>query len=212
MERKIVVLAESSKDGGLCVAGVDYNSGKWIRLVKKDGEPITKGIMQYADRTSVKILDCVRLYTIGSAATPIQPENVYLNTAINIQRIKKISLRELLEIHNLENHRNILGSNTHVIRANAERVGHSLELVKVNNAVLYRVPGSKGYDKLKLEFDYSDTHYYNMSVTDPDYYYVKDGTNLGDAILVISLANNNYKDYGYFKLVAKIFRLREKPI
>lgn len=97
-------------------------------------------------------------------------------------------MRELLKIHNLENHRNILGSNTHVIRADAERVGHSLELVKVNNTVLRRVQGSKGYDKSKLEFDYNNTHYYNMSVTDSDYFYIEDGTSLGDAILVISLA------------------------
>ncbi|MGD9567065.1 MAG: hypothetical protein AB7V48_01885 [Sedimentibacter sp.] len=207
MERNIVILTESSKDGGLCVAGVDFNTGKWIRLVKNDGEQITRNIMKYADGSSVEILDCVRVNTIGSAATPIQSENVYLNTATNIKRIKKISLRELLTIHNLENHRNILGSYNHVIRSNAEGVGHSLELVKVNNAVLHRVPGSNGYDKSKLEFDYNNTHYNNMSVTDPDYYYVEDGTSFGDAILVISLANNNYKDFGYFKIIAKIFRL-----
>lgn len=209
MEREIVVLTESSKDGGLCVAGVDYNTGEWVRFVKKDGKPITKAIMQYADRRSVEILDCIRVHTIGSAATPIQPENVYLNTAIRIKRIKKISLRELLRIHNLENHRNILGSYNHVIKSNAERVGHSLELIKVQNTILYKVPGPKGYNKSKLEFDYNNVHYTNMSITDPDYYYVEDGTSLGDAILIISLANINYKDYGYFKFVAKIFRLNK---
>lgn len=81
------------------------------------------------------------------------------------------------------------------------------ELVKVSNTVLHRVQGSKGYDKSKLEFDYNNTHYYNMSVTDSDYFYIEDGTSLGDAVLVISLANNNYMDFGYFKFVAKIFRL-----
>ena len=48
----------------------------------------------------------------------------------------------------------------------------------------------------------------NMSVTDPDYYDVKDGTRLGELILVVSLPDDEYsRNYGYFKFVAKIFRL-----
>lgn len=33
-KREIIVLTKSSKYGGLCVAGVDYNTGHWVRLVK----------------------------------------------------------------------------------------------------------------------------------------------------------------------------------
>ena len=207
MEREIVILTESSKDGGLCVAGVDYNTGKWIRLEKKDGKPITKGIMQYADRTSVEILDCVRLNTIGSAATPIQPENVYIDTTKSLKMIKKLTMRELLEIHKLENHMTVLGNSSHVIKSNINSVGHSLELIRVNNATLHKVMGANGYYKTKMDFVYNNLHYHNMSVTDPDYFKIEDGTRLGEVILVISIPDDDYsKIHGYFKFVAKIFK------
>lgn len=46
-----------------------------------------------------------------------------------------------------------------------------------------------------------------MSVTDLEYFEVKDGTRLGDVILVISIPDDDYsKINGYFKFVAKIFK------
>lgn len=116
-------------------------------------------------------------------------------------------MRELLEIHRLENHKKILGNNLHVIRSNINDIGHSLELVKVNNATLNRIMGSNGYYKTKLDFTYNNLHYHNMSVTDPDYFDINDGTSLGEVILVISIPDDDYsKANGYFKFVAKIFK------
>jgi len=89
---------------------------------------------------------------------------------------------------------------------NVENVDHSLELIKVQNAILHRVMGSNGYYKTKLDFVYNNLHYHNMSVTDPDYFKIEDGTRLGEAILVISIPDDDYsKIHGYFKFVAKIF-------
>ena len=42
--------------------------------------------------------------------------------------------------------------------------------------------GSNGNFKSKLDFYYNNSHYMNMSITDPDYYEVKDGTRLGELI------------------------------
>lgn len=37
MEKEIIILTKSAKYGGLCVAGVDFKTGEWVRLVKKGG-------------------------------------------------------------------------------------------------------------------------------------------------------------------------------
>lgn len=206
-KKEIIILTKSSKYGGLCVTGVDYNTGEWIRLVKKDGSQISMKDMRYADGSKIEILDCILAHTLGQAATPVQPENVYLNTTKNIEKIKKVSLKELIGIHGLENNRTLLGNNLHVIRSDVDKIGHSLELVKVKDAVLNRVMGSNGYLKSKLSFYYNNLFYKNMSVTDPDYYDIRDGTRLGNVILVISIPDDEYsKIHGYFKFVAKIFR------
>lgn len=207
MKKQIIILTKSAKYGGLCVAGVDFITGEWIRLVIRGGGQITNNIMRYQRGSNVEILDCVEVNILGSAATPIQSENVYLDTTKYIKKIKKISTRELLEIHNLEDHKTILGNNSHVIRSNINDIGHSLEIVKVNNAILYRVMVSKGCYKTKLDFNFNDLYYHNMSVTDSDYFGIKDGTRLGEVILVISIPDDDYsKINGYFKFVAKIFK------
>lgn len=89
MEKQVIILTKSAKYGGLCVAGVDFITGEWIRLVTRGGGQITRNIMRYQDGSSVEILDCVRVNILGSAATSIQPENVYLDTSKNIIKIKK---------------------------------------------------------------------------------------------------------------------------
>lgn len=206
-KNEIIILTKSSKYGGLCVAGVDKNTGQWIRLVTKDGGQINRNIMRYEDGSSIEILDCVCVDTLGTAATSIQPENVCIDTSKHIKKVKRFSIKELLEIHNLEKPKTILGNNYHVIRTNVDKVGHSLEIVKVQNAVINEVMGSNGYLKAKLDFCYNNIFYQNMSVTDPDYFGIKSGTKLGDVIIIVSLPDDEYsKLNGYFKFVAKIFK------
>ena len=38
MEKKIIILTKSKKHSGYCVAGIDYETGEWIRLVSSDSE------------------------------------------------------------------------------------------------------------------------------------------------------------------------------
>lgn len=205
-KKEIVILTKSIKYGGLCVAGIDYNTGEWIRLVRKDGGQVNNRIMSYENGSSVEILDCVRVHTIGSAATIIQPENVYLDTTKCIEKVKTVSMKKLLEIHKLENHQTLFGNKSHVVHSNINKIGHSLEIVKVQNTILYEVMSPQGYNKAKLDFYYNNNFYENISVTDPEYFHVPDGTKLGEVILVLSIPDDEWSaKNGYFKYVAKIF-------
>ena len=47
MEKKIIILTKSKKHSGYCVAGIDYETGEWIRLVSSDLE--TEGAVPCED-------------------------------------------------------------------------------------------------------------------------------------------------------------------
>ena len=36
MEKRIIIMTESSKFSGKCVAGIDVDSGEWVRLVSDE--------------------------------------------------------------------------------------------------------------------------------------------------------------------------------
>ena len=38
MEKTIIILTKSKKHSGYCVAGIDFETGEWIRLVSSDIE------------------------------------------------------------------------------------------------------------------------------------------------------------------------------
>lgn len=44
MRKKVILLTKSLKNGGYCVAGIDYYTGQWIRLVSGNQE--TKGALE----------------------------------------------------------------------------------------------------------------------------------------------------------------------
>ena len=47
MEKTIIILTKSKKHSGYCVAGIDYKTGEWIRLVSSDIE--TEGAVPMKD-------------------------------------------------------------------------------------------------------------------------------------------------------------------
>ena len=38
MKKTIIILTKSKKHSGYCVAGIDYETGEWIRLLSSDNE------------------------------------------------------------------------------------------------------------------------------------------------------------------------------
>jgi len=85
-------------------------------------------------------------------------------------------------------------------------VGHSLILVKVENLVIVH-PNVRS---TKANFRYGFATYENMSVTDPDFYHTSDQTEIGDAVLIMSLPDTPYQERNYYKFIAKIFPLPKK--
>lgn len=201
---QVIIMTKSIKYGGLCIAGFECETGNWVRLVSN--QTITNRNFVYGDKSIINILDKIEINILGSAATDIHKEDVYVDLTKPIIKLSAFSLRQALNIHSLENSQYVLGNNKHVIYQNPSYIGHSLEIVKVSNAVLYEVEGPHGI-KAKLDFSYNGNYYENLSITDPEYFGMQNRTKLGEVIIVVSIPDDEWsKNNGYFKFVAKIFK------
>lgn len=201
---QVVIMTKSIKYGGLCVAGFECKTGNWVRLV--NDQAITNRNFIYSNRSTINVLDKIEINILGSAATDIHKEDIYIDLTTPIIKLSALSLSQALDIYNLENNQYVLGNSRHAIYNDPSYLGHSLEIVKVSNAILYEVEGPNGV-KAKLDFVYNGTYYEKLSITDPEYFGMQNGTKLGDLIIVVSIPDDDWsRNNGYFKFVAKMFK------
>ena len=86
-------------------------------------------------------------------------------------------------------------------------MGYSLTLVRVSSLTISQTINTYNKPKTKASFFYNGKWYNNMSVTDPDFYSVPNGTRFDSAYLVISLPDTPFPEDCYYKFVAQIFPL-----
>ena len=201
---EVALLTKSKKNNGYCVAGIDVNSGGFVRLVSGDPEShgaLTDQDIQYKDKSFYNFLDVARIPIISKEPIEYQPENVLIERGQPWEKIGRLSLNDLLKLHPPENHFDILGNvYPYITNERISTVGYSLVLIKVENLIIsHPHPGST-----KADFEYRSTTYSNLSVTDPDYYHTPNQTVINHAILVVSLPDAPYMDRYFYKFVAKI--------
>lgn len=206
-EIEIVILTKSSKNNGYCVAGIDVNDNKWVRLISSDTEShgaLFNNNIQYQDKTFCDILDVVRVPILKEDPNKHQPENILINSEKCWEKINKFKLSDVFKIHPIETHQYLLGNADYYLTAGQiNTIGHSLILVKVSNLIINH-PRDK---TTKANFIYNSTQYENISVTDQNLYSVENGKKFSDAILVMSLPAVPFNQK-YFKFIAKIFPIK----
>lgn len=126
---QVVIMTKSVKYGGLCVAGFECKTGNWVRLVSN--QSITNRTFVYTDKSTINILDKIEINILGSVATDIHKEDIYIDLTKPIIKLSTLSLSQALDIHNLESNQYVLGNNKHAIYNDPSYIGHSLEIVKV---------------------------------------------------------------------------------
>lgn len=95
-EIELAVLTKSSKFSGYCVAGIDYESGKWIRLVTEDSEShgaVGAEDLTYENGEECQILDVVNVPITGIGQDILQPENVLMDTSKHLRLSGKLRLK-----------------------------------------------------------------------------------------------------------------------
>lgn len=209
MTKDIVILTKSTKRGGYCVAGIDIDSGEWVRLTSSDEwshGALTNAHMTYADGTACKVLDCVRVEVVREVPIAHQPENVLIDEKRKFQKLGEWTLQDVLRVHPPEQLDTVyVNTDPFLDEDGMERVDRSLVLIRVPWLRLFQRAINPEKTRVKVNFLYNDEFYNNISMTDPEYYGVEDQTNLKNAYIVVSLPDVPYDDGQYYKFIAKIF-------
>ena len=215
--RKLIILAESAKFNNYCVAGVDVETGKWIRPISEkpeleDAVPIDD--LKYPDGSRVELLDIAEIkFSDRAANNPIQPENFFYNQKYYWQKVGRVTLQELIDKRGFDqrdkifynNERSILGAN--VIKF-SER--ESLLLLPVEKLFI-SIEQAEDHKKFFGDFVYQGKNFYRFSVgdiavrnqfadKDAGKYFFKD-----NAVITFSLTNPYKKNAECYKMLAQIF-------
>ena len=94
MEKKIIILAKSVKHSGYCVAGIDYETGEWIRLVSKDEETeyaVPQKDLVCTDGKDIEVYDIVVCSILKNCGTEVQPENYLYDENVKWQKVGRSS-------------------------------------------------------------------------------------------------------------------------
>lgn len=203
--RKIIVMTKSSKYSGNCVTGIDVHTGEWIRLVTKD----EKSMGAVSDRNlilpngqSVDVLDVVEVSIEGKCDDKLHPENYYLDETKPIKKEGKVSFADVLCIHPAEVKDTLYGNNLE-FADDVESLGYSLVLAEVKDFEILHRTNRIGMQKTKANFVYRGRKYTNISITDPKFYKVVDGTVYEQAYIVMSIGAP--WEGKYYKYLSAVF-------
>lgn len=217
MIKQICILTKSYKHGGFCVAGIDINTGQWIRLVNSD-DPNTDEIRKeqmFLNGKPIECLDIIEYDFIKNISNGCQTENWLLNTTFKPRFIKSITIDELINLIKIEKDDYFIFNNSNLLSIDEiSKVNRSLFIFHVQNlkieATTYESYGEIRF-RYKCSFDYNNQQYTNISLTDPVYRDIaQDGLNLTNALIVASLPCVPYNDDLYYKFVAKIIPIEEQ--
>ncbi len=214
-EIRMLVLTKSTKNRNYCVAGIDVDTGKYVRLVSDDKETNgalsrTQVLYEAPNGQNYEIvpLDFVKVSYISQQVLYHQTENLLVGDKPVICRIKRISTDQLYTyLHPEEKNAVFKNSNNKISFEEAAGIHHSLETLLVNDLRIYvKDDAEKGSGKIKADFHSAGVSYSGFSVTDPK---MKNGDRFSRAIIVVSIAEKTFYNNQYYKFIAKVFPLEE---
>jgi len=210
---KLLCLANSYKEGGKCLAGIQLDAQnrplringrpRWIRPVCAT----TFGQVPNYLCAEAMILDIIEIDNADVCETSYQPENTTFDKD-SIRVLGKLERDILDEICDNEAFTTIFGNKGNTItKETIEEVGYSLMFVKIT-AFQIRQKKRQNYKRpqLRLTFRYRG-QVYNFPITDPDFLLkyalnnkILDGINSIYVVLSISVPFND----AYYKLVGTV--------
>ena len=206
----ILVLTKSAKNHELCVAGIDLDTNKLVRLVADDsGKEIKKKDFKVDDK-EVHIFDKI---TIMGTPAPleIQTENVILNKIDKI--VECYDTDKVNEaMSNIANNGDLLKTEEYAIpHKDISTYDKSLMVVEVSDFKTKITENNEGKPKTKAGFLYKNQQYDNISVTDSDYFKAEQKHKKCKIILSIPEKQYPKDDINgkHFKFIAKIFPIND---
>ena len=155
---KIVILANSRKLRGRCVAG-KYENGEWVRLVKNQHDPIP--VREAINLGMLNVFEVGGIVNRPSAEFNYHTENSSYTTTTFLGGLDVSKLDKLTD-----DVAYIFGTGSKMREAEAQKIDYSLLFVKVSNLQIYYKDGGQYPDKLRGQFSYRGVLYEDIAVTD----------------------------------------------
>jgi hypothetical protein len=220
--KQIIILANSRKPDGRCVAGKESNGGAWVRPISdRPGGSVSEEERHYQDGVDPRLLDIVDVPFVRHQPSPTQSENWLIDPAWYWDRVGEYPRSELdLLVDDIDDlwvngYSTVAGRNDRVPESAALAIDESLRFIHVAKLTIrVLAPGEMfGDAKRKVRGAFTlGGEAYDFTVTDPNIEKpFLAGTNgdydVGEQYLTISLAEP-HKGFGY-KLIAAAIRPAE---
>lgn len=212
--KRVLLLAVSCKQGGLCPGGLDLdNPSNWIRIVKDDGQA---GAVQGCEIDFAEPLDVIEFEGKPMPQGKQRENWVILNNSCRKVESKDESILEWA--YQQYSYHGFWGNFKSYLNEMefAAITQPSESILKVSNVRIYKNKNESGKAKAKIDFDWSGARYRLkwISMTDQNFYdRIDNGDVLFDnAMIVISIpkeiddwVNPNTGEKQAYKFVSKVF-------
>ncbi|MCK8824342.1 dual OB domain-containing protein [Fuchsiella alkaliacetigena] len=213
MRREIICLANSRKKSGRCIAGIDVETGEWIRPINSSGGALSLNQIAYKNGSLPEKLDIISIPLLKHQPSYYQPENFIIG---NGNWIKEGSFA-FSKLSNLTQSKNLLLFNNRdsVSKDELEEINfnkrYSLILIQPENVTFEKVDRSRFSDppQIRAKFTYGNYNY-NLSITDDSIESQFEECDYGNYRLnnniyfTISLASPFSENNRHYKLIAAV--------
>ncbi|MDV3427079.1 MAG: hypothetical protein LIR50_07830 [Bacillota bacterium] len=135
LNKRIVCLANSRKESLRCVAGIDVDSGEWIRPVLKNGAGLSFDNITCNDGSMPKLLDVINIGLIDREEDYLQPENYLIDRSFRWKKVGRLNVNDL---------KKYISSEKYIFYDECKRIQkdykadrrYSLMLIKPDNVIL----------------------------------------------------------------------------
>jgi hypothetical protein len=205
MKKQICIMTKSLKDRDYCVAGIDLQSGAWIRLVSsKDGGAFPKELF---DDNGIEVLDVVEVELKEHAPYKTQAENWLIDDTKRIVKVGSKTLQQITNLRGVDRPQFIFGnSKSELTKDEVKNLNHSLEMVAVENLAFDTCVKGDGRNHHKICFNYKGEKYH-LALTDPKFRIAGlDSWSMPKATIIVSIPPVPYgENESFYKFVAKVF-------
>lgn len=181
MTKELVCLANSRKNSGRCVAGIEILDGskRWIRPVSdRPSQEVSEVERQYWNGAEPQVLDVISVPLLKPEPDDFQRENWLLDPAVCWRKVGRIGWRDLcgLEQHPeslwINGYHASAGANDRVPAGQEHTLVDSLKLIRVDNVTMQVSPArpwsTSQRPTVQARFRYARSEY-ALNVTDPVY-------------------------------------------
>lgn len=212
--KRIVCLANSYKNGGRCLAGIEVEMiGNNVSVVTNNGNP--RWIRPVGSDSSVGIPECevgyfrpmdiLEVDMISSNPTGAHNENILYRSIKKVSNLSKTNnnLSHLCD----RTHSLIFGNRGKAVPCDKfDDIGYSLMMIKPENPRFYITENYTGKQQSRVAFSYKGNNY-DLVITDVDFLNnpLEGSFNTGEFYLTLSLGV--CCDGWHFKLVSGVIRI-----